>query len=53
MPGHGGDDVGAKGAGGTIEKDLTLAVARRLKAALEARLGLRVLMTRDDDRTCR
>jgi N-acetylmuramoyl-L-alanine amidase len=48
--GHGGDDLGAKGAGGTTEKDVTLAVARRLKAAIEARLGLRVLMTRDDDR---
>ena len=48
--GHGGDDVGAKGAGGTTEKDLTLAIARRLKAAVEARLGLRVIMTREDDR---
>jgi N-acetylmuramoyl-L-alanine amidase len=49
--GHGGDDLGAKGAAGTTEKDVTLAVARRLKGAIEARLGLRVLMTRDDDRT--
>ena len=49
-PGHGGDDEGAKGAGGTKEKDLTLAVARRIKAAIEARLGIRVLLTRDDDR---
>jgi len=49
--GHGGDDVGAKGAGGTTEKDLTLAIARRLKAAVEARLGLRVIMTREDDRS--
>jgi N-acetylmuramoyl-L-alanine amidase len=48
--GHGGDDLGAKGAGGTTEKDVTLAVARRLKGAIEGRLGLRVLMTRDDDR---
>jgi N-acetylmuramoyl-L-alanine amidase len=48
--GHGGDDLGAKGAGGTTEKDVTLSVARRLKGAIEARLGLRVLMTRDDDR---
>ena len=31
-PGHGGDDEGAKGAGGAKEKDLTLAVARRLKS---------------------
>jgi N-acetylmuramoyl-L-alanine amidase len=49
-PGHGGTDTGAKGAGGTTEKDLTLAVARRIKAAVEARLGIRVLLTRDDDR---
>ena len=49
-PGHGGDDVGARGEGGTVEKDLTLAVARRVKAAIEARLGLRVLLTREDDR---
>jgi N-acetylmuramoyl-L-alanine amidase len=48
--GHGGDDLGAKGPAGTTEKDVTLAVARRLKGAIEARLGLRVLMTRDDDR---
>ena len=31
--GHGGDDVGARGESGTVEKDLTLAVARRVKAA--------------------
>lgn len=48
--GHGGDDLGAKGAGGTAEKDVTLSVARKLKATIEARLGLRVLMTREDDR---
>ena len=50
-PGHGGDDVGARGEGGVVEKDLTLAVARRVKAAIEARLGIRVLLTRDDDRS--
>jgi N-acetylmuramoyl-L-alanine amidase len=49
-PGHGGEDDGAKGRGGTKEKDLTLAVARRLKAALENRLGIRVLLTRDEDK---
>jgi N-acetylmuramoyl-L-alanine amidase len=48
--GHGGDDAGARGAEGLQEKDLALAVARRLKAAVEARLGIRVVMTRDDDR---
>ena len=49
-PGHGGDDGGTKGAEGAKEKDITLAVARRIKAAIEARLGIRVLLTRDDDR---
>lgn len=49
--GHGGDDAGAKGASGTLEKNITLAVARRVKSALEARLGVRVVMTRDDDKT--
>jgi N-acetylmuramoyl-L-alanine amidase len=48
--GHGGADSGASGRAGTLEKDLTLAVARRLKAGLETKLGLRVIMTRDDDR---
>jgi len=49
--GHGGDDIGARGTQGVLEKDVTLGVARRLKAALEARLGVRVLLTRDADQT--
>jgi len=56
--GHGGDvDVegvrgpGARGPGGTFEKHVTLTVARLLKSALEARLGVRALLTREDDRT--
>jgi N-acetylmuramoyl-L-alanine amidase len=49
-PGHGGDDEGVKGPAGTKEKDLTLIVARRIKAAIESRLGIRVLLTRDEDR---
>jgi N-acetylmuramoyl-L-alanine amidase len=48
--GHGGDDVGARGAGGAEEKAVTLAIARRLRTLIEGRLGLRVFMTRDDDR---
>jgi N-acetylmuramoyl-L-alanine amidase len=47
--GHGGDEHGAKGPVGTLEKDVTLSVARRLKAALEARLGVRVILTRERD----
>jgi N-acetylmuramoyl-L-alanine amidase len=49
-PGHGGEDQGTAGAGGLAEKELTLAVSRRLKAAIEGRLGVRVLLTRDEDR---
>ena len=49
--GHGGDDEGAKGMNGVKEKDITLAVAHKLKTALEAKLGVRVLLTRDDDRS--
>jgi N-acetylmuramoyl-L-alanine amidase len=49
--GHGGDENGAKGPGGSLEKQVTLSVARRLKAALEGRLGLRVILTRDGDTT--
>jgi N-acetylmuramoyl-L-alanine amidase len=50
-PGHGGDEGGAKGPQGTLEKTVTLSVARRLKAAIETRLGVRVLLTRDGDQT--
>jgi N-acetylmuramoyl-L-alanine amidase len=50
-PGHGGDDAGVRGAQGTLEKTVTLAIARRVKAAIEARLGTRVLLTRDGDQT--
>ena len=57
-PGHGGDvDVegvrgpGARGPAGSFEKHVTLTVGRLLKSALEARLGVRALLTRDDDRT--
>jgi N-acetylmuramoyl-L-alanine amidase len=50
-PGHGGDDEGVRSAEGLKEKDLTLAIARRVRGVIEARLGLRVLLTRDDDRS--
>jgi N-acetylmuramoyl-L-alanine amidase len=50
-PGHGGDEHGTRGAGGALEKDITLQVARRLRTMIESRLGLRVFLTRDDDRT--
>ena len=47
-PGHGGMDTGAKGAT-VAEKDLTLILARRLRTALQMRLGTTVLLTRDSD----
>jgi N-acetylmuramoyl-L-alanine amidase len=50
-PGHGGDEHGTQGAKGTLEKDVTLAVSRRLRTLIESRLGLKVFLTRDDDRT--
>ncbi len=48
-PGHGGEETGARGGTSLLEKDLTLLLARRLKASLESRLGLRVLLTREGD----
>jgi N-acetylmuramoyl-L-alanine amidase len=47
-PGHGGDDVGAQSPTGVMEKDVTLAVARRLARILESR-GRAVRLTRDGD----
>jgi N-acetylmuramoyl-L-alanine amidase len=52
-PGHGGEDTGARGAAGVQEKSVTLEVARRLRGLIEARLGIRVILTRDDDRAVR
>jgi N-acetylmuramoyl-L-alanine amidase len=49
-PGHGGTDTGAKSTKGTLEKDVALTVARRVKTIIESRLGARVLLTREDDR---
>jgi N-acetylmuramoyl-L-alanine amidase len=46
--GHGGDDHGAKGPEGLMEKDLVLDVARRLAALLRAD-GMRVVLTREAD----
>jgi N-acetylmuramoyl-L-alanine amidase len=50
-PGHGGTEQGARGPSGTLEKHVALAIARQLKAAIEARLGIRVLLTRSGDET--
>ncbi len=50
-PGHGGDELGTQGAKGTLEKEITLSVSRRLRTLIESRLGLKVFLTREDDRT--
>ncbi|MBS5982982.1 N-acetylmuramoyl-L-alanine amidase CwlD [Clostridium butyricum] len=46
--GHGGIDGGAKSKNGTIEKDINLAIASKLKKKLEDG-GYKVYMTREDD----
>lgn len=48
-PGHGGAETGAIGPAGTMEKELTLLVARSLSDRLTRELGVRVAMTRTDD----
>lgn len=55
-PGHGGADAGFEppggailGASGTKEKDITLAVALKVRDALERQLGIQVRMSRDED----
>ncbi len=48
-PGHGGKDPGAIGKLSTLEKNLNLDIAKRLKRKLE-KSGYRVLLTREDDR---
>ena len=50
-PGHGGDDAGTRGPDGSLEKDVTLDIARRLRNLIESQLGLRVVLTRTSDTT--
>jgi N-acetylmuramoyl-L-alanine amidase len=47
--GHGGTDPGASGRRGTQEKNVTLAIARQLKARIDAEPGMRAVLTRDGD----
>jgi N-acetylmuramoyl-L-alanine amidase len=47
--GHGGEDPGARGANGSHEKDITLMVAKRLKAKIDNEPGMRGVLTRDGD----
>ncbi len=48
-PGHGGEDPGAIGATGSREKDITLLIAKKLKAKIDEEPGMRALLTRDGD----
>jgi len=47
--GHGGEDPGARGRLGTREKDVTLAIARRLKGAIDKEPNMRAVLVRDGD----
>lgn len=48
-PGHGGKDPGAVGKQGTLEKDITLDIARKLKKRLKKYRRYEILMTRETD----
>ena len=48
-PGHGGEDPGAVGRRGSFEKNVTLSIARRLKAKIDSEPGMRAVLTRDGD----
>jgi N-acetylmuramoyl-L-alanine amidase len=47
--GHGGEDPGARGATGSLEKNITLIIAKKLKAKIDAEPGMRAVLTRDGD----
>jgi len=48
-PGHGGRDPGAIGSKGTYEKDVTLAVAKKMKMMINRAPGFKAILTRDKD----
>ncbi len=47
--GHGGEDPGARGRGGSLEKNITLAIARKLKNMVDDTPGMRGILIRDGD----
>ena len=47
--GHGGEDPGAKGRRGSREKNVTLTIASKLKAIIDAEPNMRAVLTRDGD----
>ena len=48
-PGHGGEDPGAIGPGGTREKDVVLQIAHRLRDRINQQPNMRAYLTRDAD----
>ncbi|WP_177418760.1 N-acetylmuramoyl-L-alanine amidase [endosymbiont of Lamellibrachia barhami] len=48
-PGHGGEDPGARGKHGTYEKDVVLAIARKLVKMINRKPGMRGVLIRDGD----
>jgi len=48
-PGHGGEDPGASGPGGTHEKDVVLQIARKVKQRFDQTPGFKAFLTRDSD----
>lgn len=47
--GHGGEDPGSIGPAGTFEKHITLSIAKKLEAMVNAERGMRAIMTRKGD----
>lgn len=47
--GHGGKDPGAHGPKGAYEKNVTLAIARKLAALIDQQPGMKAVLTRDSD----
>lgn len=47
--GHGGDDPGAKGSNGTLEKQVTLAIAKKLQALINGQSGMKAKLVRNGD----
>ncbi|MGH8456786.1 MAG: N-acetylmuramoyl-L-alanine amidase [Stenotrophobium sp.] len=48
-PGHGGDDPGARGPSGLLEKNVALSIARKLVVLIDEQPGMKAVLTRDGD----
>jgi N-acetylmuramoyl-L-alanine amidase len=49
-PGHGGEELGAVGVDGLLEKDIVLGISRKLETLLQERIQARTVLTREEDR---